>query len=120
MVTSFDKLRNIVLKAVEEERQKAEAKGNDTRRSKVLAELLLLRLAQKDMNVDEFAKKLELSEQVSTLLFAGALPDWLISDNALDRFAMTADCDPNLLRIVLDRLPISGKSEEPTVRLSQE
>ena len=111
MATSFDKLRNIVLKAVEEEHQKSGTKSNDTRRSKVLSELILVRLAQQGMSIDQFAQKLGLSTDVSTLLFAGALPDWLISDNALDRFAVAADCDPNLLRIVLDRSPIPGKSE---------
>jgi hypothetical protein len=105
MDNSHIKLKRVVLNALQEEREKSSQNSSESRRGKVLGMLIKKHLAQTGISEEIFADNLDLSKDVVTLFLAGDLPSWLISDEALDRFAAVSGCDINVFRIILNRSP---------------
>lgn len=99
MTQQFEKLRNTVLAEVRRQ-YRSQPHPNHM---KVLARFVKENLRRRQHTPDDLAHELGVPLPVVELLISGKLPEWMLSDRFVVRLAKGLRCEPNILRVMMNR-----------------
>jgi hypothetical protein len=109
MDDSFNGLRQKVLQAVSEQRSRPDQTPVN-RQQAVLAQYVQVSLTRLGITEERFVQLMNLHTDQTRLLLQAKLPEQYLSDAVIQRLAQILQCEPNLLRIMLNR-PVVAQAD---------
>ena len=114
MTDSLDKLRKAVFAELEVQRQRPRVENNN-HQEKLLGDFLSVALKNLRRSRADFARILDIEQELAEAILDGILPVSEIDDEFLADIAIAVDYEPNVLRALVGRKPVRASGEEAAI-----